>query len=140
MRSFMSARVRPHAWLKAKRGSARYFAIPLVLAIGSLLSVSAQQFVAKSEHFELEASLGKAARERAELLQSGVLRSVEVLESVAALFVTHEQVSRDEFRAFVSDALRRHPELQALGWSPVVKQAERVVVEASGRREGIDGF
>src|SRR5689334_21634030 len=79
----------------------RYLPVPLILVAGAVLSVSAHSYVMRSERFELDAALAKAARGRAELLQSSVLRSIEVLESLAALFHTHE-VSRSEFRTFVS--------------------------------------
>ncbi len=44
------------------------------------------------------------------------MRSMEVLHAIGSLSAVRGEVSRAEFRAFVSDALSRQPELQALAW------------------------
>jgi PAS domain S-box-containing protein len=65
---------------------------------------------------------------------------MEVLNSVAALFQTHPEISRDDFRNFVSTALAEHQELQALGWSPRVMRDQRAGLEKTARLEGYPEF
>jgi PAS domain S-box-containing protein len=65
---------------------------------------------------------------------------MEVLNSVGSLFETRPTVSREEFKTFVNSALKREPELSALGWTPHVPGPERAAYEAAAQRDGIAGF
>jgi PAS domain S-box-containing protein len=80
------------------------------------------------------------AGERVELVRNQVLRSMEVLHGVSALFSTQDHVSRAEFRRFVEDALHRQPELHALAWTPRVAADQRLACEAGARRDGLGNF
>ncbi len=75
-----------------------------------------------------------------ELVQSKVLRSIEVLHGVAALFETRPDVSRREFADFVHAALDRQPELHALAWTPRVPRERRAEYEAKARADGWTDF
>ncbi|MGA2247278.1 MAG: CHASE domain-containing protein [Verrucomicrobiota bacterium] len=80
------------------------------------------------------------AHEQAEKLQVSVLRSLEVLYSIASLQAAENGVTRDQFRAFVRQPLARQPELQALSWNPVVPLSRRQEFEACAVADGLDGF
>ena len=82
----------------------------------------------------------KLALDRAEVIRSQLLRSMEVLHAVAAFFETRHEVTREEFRVFVSPTLVRQPELQALAWDPRVPGSERARWEARAASEGLHGF
>lgn len=88
----------------------------------------------------LQSELDFRARQRVELVQSKVLRSMEVLHGLAALFETRGQVSRGEFASFVQGALQRQPELHALAWTPRVPGARRAQYEAQARAQGWTDF
>jgi len=85
-------------------------------------------------------ALHKVARERAEVLRTRLLRSMEVLHSIAALFATRPEVTREEFRQFVAGALERQPELQALAWDARVSNGDRAAFENRARADGFSGF
>ncbi|MDB6074417.1 MAG: hypothetical protein JWO89_2057, partial [Verrucomicrobiaceae bacterium] len=87
-----------------------------------------------------EEQVRKLALDRAEVIRGQLLRSMEVLHAVAALYETHTDVSREEFGVFVSAALARQPELQALAWDPRVKGADRHTWEQRAIAEGLQGF
>jgi serine/threonine protein kinase/CHASE1-domain containing sensor protein len=117
----------------------RLFALALV-CVGLLLTCIV--FVAmrgRARHlrrieFERQASqLAGAFRNRLEL-------PLEVLHSIAALFDASDNVTRREFRAFVRDALDRHPGIRALEWLPIVPGAERAAVVNQARAEGVRDF
>jgi PAS domain S-box-containing protein len=80
------------------------------------------------------------AAERVEVIRNQVLRSMEVLHGISALFSTQSHVSRSEFREFVDDALHRQPELRALAWTPVVMGDHRAGFEAAARQDGLTDF
>lgn len=68
------------------------------------------------------------------------MRSMEVLQAVAALFDARAGVTRDEFRTFVERPLARQPELQALAWDVRVPGPDRGAWEARARAEGFPDF
>jgi signal transduction histidine kinase/DNA-binding NarL/FixJ family response regulator len=92
------------------------------------------------EQRDLEKRAGNLTQEQVEKLQGEMLRSMEVLHSVAALCSARGQIQREEFHRFVESALVRQPELQALSWNPVVSDAERDAVEAAAVAGGVGSF
>ncbi len=89
---------------------------------------------------EAEAGAKQEALERMEQLRGEMLRTMEILHAVQALFEVKPEVSRAEFRRFVRSALNRLPELQALEWIPNVSAAERATFEAAAQADGLSGF
>jgi signal transduction histidine kinase/CheY-like chemotaxis protein len=92
------------------------------------------------ERRELEKRAADLAHEQAEKLQVAVLRSMEVLHSIAALHTLHGGMTPGQFQQFVQPTLTRQPELQALSWNPIVPAAERSNVETAARTEGLTQF
>ncbi len=92
------------------------------------------------EQKELKKHASDLAHEQAEKLQVSIMRSMEVLYSIAALHAGHGDISRRQFHEFVQQALARQPELQALSWNPVVPAARRAEFEAAAVADGLTGF
>lgn len=65
---------------------------------------------------------------------------LEVLHSIESLFNASTEVTRAEFRTFVSSALQRHPGIRALEWIPVVNGADRNAYVARARADGLESF
>lgn len=82
----------------------------------------------------------QTARERVELLRSQLLRSAEILNSITAYFSASTEITRPEFSLFVTPALQRQPELQALEWIPRVPAAQRDRYEQLAVSDGLDGY
>jgi signal transduction histidine kinase/DNA-binding NarL/FixJ family response regulator len=95
---------------------------------------------ARRRQSEAEAGAKQEALERMEQLRDEMLRAMEILHSVQALFEVKPEVTRAEFRRFVQSALNRLPELQALEWIPRVPAAARERYEEAARRDGLQGF
>jgi PAS domain S-box-containing protein len=110
------------------------------MAGGISLAVGAYCTVRGLTHVNLQAQVANQAKERTELLQTTVLRSMEVLDATGSLFRTYGPVSREDFHKFVAGPLSAHPELQALGWTPRVPKDRREEFEATARNEGLAGF
>ncbi len=49
-------------------------------------------------------------------------------------------VSREEFTSLVKSILPRYPGIQAFGWDPLVKDAERSIYESAARKDGYKDF
>ena len=112
----------------------------LALAIGLGLTVAVAGALREDEQRGLRAEVRQLAMDRVEVLRGQVLRSMEVLHSIASLFAARGQVTREEFRSFVADALARQPELQALAWDPRVPGGERAAWEERAHADGFPQF
>jgi signal transduction histidine kinase/CheY-like chemotaxis protein len=112
----------------------------VVLIVGSALSLLVAGLLRQAERRELRESVRQVAKDRLEVLRGQVLRSLEVLNAIASFHATRGELSRAEFGAFVADALRRQPELQALAWDPHIPGAERAAWERRAQEEGFPGF
>ena len=101
--------------------------LPLVGGLGvSVVLFNQARWTARRD---LQEMISDQAEKRVELLRTQMLRSMEVLHSMAALQASEPQVTADEFRRFISGALARQPELQALGWAPRVTFEQRLAME-----------
>jgi signal transduction histidine kinase/CheY-like chemotaxis protein len=112
----------------------------LALAIGVLLSLLVAGLLRDWEHREAQEQVRQAAQDRTEVLRGQIVRSMEVLHAIAALYDAHGEVTREEFRKFVAGALARQPELQALAWDPRVPGPERAAWELRAHADGYPEF
>jgi PAS domain S-box-containing protein len=118
----------------------RVAVLALVVAAGAGLTAWSYLTLRREAEATARLEARQAAHERVELLRSQVLRSLEILHSIVALFETSEEVKRDEFRRFVRPALARQPELQALEWIPRVPEELRTRFERAAESDGLEGF
>jgi PAS domain S-box-containing protein len=108
----------------------------VILPLVGGLSVSAVLFnqARWAARRDLQEMISDQAEKRVELLRTQILRSMEVLHSMASLQASEPQVTAEEFRRFIAGALARQPELQALGWAPRVTFEQRLAMEQSIHR------
>jgi signal transduction histidine kinase/DNA-binding NarL/FixJ family response regulator len=112
----------------------------LVLLLGCTLSALISLILHRMETRDLQDSIEQVAKDRAEVLRGQVMRSMEVLHGIGSLYAARGEVTREEFGAFVADALGRQPELQALAWDPRVPGAERIAWEKRAQSAGFPEF
>ena len=112
----------------------------ITLIVGFGLTMAVAGVLRQNERREFQETVRQIANARVEVLRGQMMRSMEVLRAITALYTARPEVSRAEFRAFVSDALREQPELQALSWNPRVPGNEREAWEARARAEGFPDF
>jgi len=123
-----------------KRRPFRNLHIAISLILGGALSIGIAINLHLHEQRELTAELQIEARSRIEVLRSHLMRSMEVLHSIASFYAVRGTFSRAEFHRFVTGALTRQPELQALTWDPLVPLSARPAAEAQARADGYDRF
>jgi signal transduction histidine kinase len=114
--------------------------IAVMSGLGLLLSFALFFVMRGWEQRAVDRAAADLVGEQVEKLQVTILRSMEVLHSIAALHRARGSFDRAEFREFVKQSLRRQPELQALSWNPVVPAACRAIIEARAAAEGITDF
>ena len=110
------------------------------LVLGAVASLALAALLWQGREKAWEEDVKRLAHERTEVIRGQILRSMEVLHGIEGLFEARGDVTREEFRIFVSPALERQPELQALAWDPRVPGAERTAWEARARAEGFADF
>jgi signal transduction histidine kinase len=83
-------------------------------------------------------------KSRTEALRSAIQKSLSVdlawTESVANYFGSSSAVTSTAFSRFTDPFLARHHGIRALGWYPLVNDAERAEFEAAARRNGKPSF
>jgi signal transduction histidine kinase/CheY-like chemotaxis protein len=116
--------------------------LPVAIAtvFGCAMSVTAERLLARRNRRRLLEELADVAESRAKALREQILKSMEVLHSIASFHATRAEMSREEFRSFVRAALTRQPELQALSWDPRVLRKDRQAWEARARADGFPNF
>jgi signal transduction histidine kinase/CheY-like chemotaxis protein len=108
--------------------------------VGIVLSCVVAFIVRGWEERALSKALQESAEDRVEVLRGQLIRSMEVLHAITSLYAVQKDVTRKEFRAFVSGPLARQPELQALAWDARVSAKDRPALEAQARAEGFKNF
>ncbi len=111
-----------------------------MLGLGVVLSLLAFSAARGWQRREAQNQAANLARHHTEKLQLSILRSLEVLHSIASLHEVEGGLRRETFQDFVQSALRRQPELQALSWNPLVAGAARAAFEREAVASGLEGF
>ncbi len=105
----------------------------LVLCAGTILSISCYRFVRQNELSRLEADFNRRASGRQALIQEGLRGYEECIYNLRSLFANSDDVNPEEFLSAARDIRTRRPDIQAIEWVPVVRDAERSAVERFGR-------
>jgi PAS domain S-box-containing protein len=120
-----------------RRGRAAV-ALPL---LGSFAVVTALFVQASSwEADRVRADFERRAVYLAHALESTLSEHQQAVSFVASLFYASDEVTRGEFREFAGRALNRYDGIQALGWIPLVGDAERASYEQRARDDGLSAF
>lgn len=112
----------------------------VVVAVGLAISLGAFWVARGRARAEWRATFEREAGEVSAALISGLDVPLEALQSLPALFASSDEVTRAEFRAFVTPTLARHPAIYAFEWLPEVPGAERAKWEERARAEGVKDF
>ena len=110
------------------------------LMAGLVLTFVTTAFVREWQVRERSALIAQTSAGHVEALKGQLIRSMEVLYAIESLLTTRKEVSRGEFRDFVSPTLARRPELQGLAWDPRVPGDARTEWETRAHAEGFDAF
>jgi CHASE1-domain containing sensor protein len=116
----------------------------LVGLVGVYLSLKGSQQVAQGYEHYLRQEFADEAGDHYYALVSRLETYSTFLSSLRALFVSSQDVERDEFGKFARLVLERHyganSGIQALEWVPRVRQAERAEHERAARAGGLPRY
>jgi PAS domain S-box-containing protein len=105
-----------------------------VLLVGVALSVTGFVFTREAYRRQIEAQFMAAARDRAESVVQGLQQGFEDVTILRSFFEASDDISRKDFKDFVSPILTRHPYIQAFQWLPEVTPRNRQALEEEARR------
>ncbi|WP_187287370.1 EAL domain-containing protein [Methylophaga frappieri] len=97
--------------------------LPVVMLFVTVILIS--ESVARFEIADTENRFRIRTQEVGTLFQIALNSQELVQDSVAQLFVSSDQVTRSEFRAFVRWATSKNPDIQVIEWLPKVTQSQR---------------
>ena len=117
-----------------------YLVFGVVSCAGLLLCAAVFGVTRSMEEQEARAQFANRATLKAHAIRQAVGEYRLALESVRALFLASEEVSREEFTAGVSHLVDYCGAIQALEWVPRVRQADRAEYERRAAQEGLPGF
>ncbi|MEX1200967.1 MAG: EAL domain-containing protein [Methylophaga sp.] len=106
--------------------------LPTAIAFISVVLVS--QSVASFEQRELEDRFRIRTQEAGTLFQIALTSQELVQDSVAQLFVSSGEVTRDEFHNFVKWATNKSKNIQVIEWLPKITREQRAAYEAEQRQ------
>lgn len=112
----------------------------LVFVCGVVLATLAWRGAAHLQEEAIRGRVALEAKQRALALEDKLLLVQDGLFSAQALFASSELVEREAFSSFVMSHLSRHPEVQAVGYDPIVRLAEREAFVARARAAGLPEF
>ncbi|MFT5789348.1 MAG: diguanylate cyclase (GGDEF)-like protein [Shewanella sp.] len=69
--------------------------------------------------------------DKARVLEQEIMLNIEVLYALKGVFISSDNVSREEFKQVATSFLMRHRNIQALEWIPRVDAQDRVAIETS---------
>ena len=127
--------------LRADRIRRSGTAIPIIisLCVGCALSISASVLLSRVDQHEQHDGFVHAADVSFGQIERRIEGTISLLKSIGGLYAASQEVSREEFRAFV-DSLGEHSAVQALEWIPRVPQAQRTAFERAARQDGLADF
>jgi len=113
------------------------FSIVLTFIIGVFLTIYIFFKAQEWEHSRLQQTFELSAQNRLSAFSTDIARHQEVVNSVANLFTSSEDVTRREFQNFVESTLNRNLNILGLSWNPVIKHNE---LENYAKKAIKDGF
>jgi len=123
-----------------KKTASEYRFILFIITIGLCLSFFTNQYLQDKQNTKDKKQFTRLANDKFLTLDRAIADEVEVLSSVAAFFQTKIDISRNEFKQLTLNALRAHPEIQALEWIPRVSQASKIQSEKLAQQSGMEKF
>ena len=107
------------------------FALLLGLVFSSILGWSFYDLETRT----IASRFAQDVDEQASSIEREVALTFEAVYALKGLYDSSENVTADEFKQFSSQLLVRHPNIQALEWSPKVKHSQRIDYELSRQQD-----
>ena len=125
---------------RATKQGRHYAVIAAVLIVGSVISLGLFLETRSRERQAASIEFTKGSAVRIANLQATLRQDLLVTEAVQAFFLSSQNVSREDFNAFVFPFVNHHSSICALEWVPCVRASELSDYEKRAAREGIQKY
>jgi len=106
------------------------------LSLTTVIFFKAQEW----EQTRIQQTFKFSAQSRLSAFSTDMARHQEVVNSVANLFASSENVTRKEFQSFVESTLNRDLNILGLSWNPLIKHDELEKYRKKAIKDGLLGF
>jgi PAS domain S-box-containing protein len=110
------------------------------LIIGIFISLIMFHVVRNWELSEIQNDFKYHANTHMDAYQRNYIRHQESVSSVASFFSASESITRDEFHHYVKLIIKRHSDIQALSWNPLIKGSEVNQYTQKAHEDGLSHF
>ena len=118
----------------------RYVPVIGLLIFGVAASFAIFWFVYNWEQSKQISEFESRANAYTNAVENTLIEYIGALLFLGDYFNNSPPVTRQEFTSLVKSILPRYPGIQALGWDPLVKDAERSNYESAARNDGYNDF
>mgnify|MGYP000331622689 CR=1 FL=1 len=118
----------------------QYMGLAIIFTVGLLISLQLFFSAKQYEDERINSRFLEAAKDRITLLQQEINASLYEVETLGAFYTASDQISREQFRAFVQPFLAHNPAIQALEWIPRVTQNQRQQHEFNAHQDGLTQY
>ncbi|AUL99797.1 diguanylate cyclase [Rhodocyclaceae bacterium] len=113
-------------------------AVPMLIGIG--LTGAALYQASRWEATRVHTQFGRDAEQVVHLVRKRLDAQIDMVLAVGSFIAVSEEVTRRDFREFVTPWLQRYPGTQNFGWSPLIHREQRAGFEAAVRAAHGDDF
>ncbi|UCD35697.1 MAG: CHASE domain-containing protein [Nitrospiraceae bacterium] len=118
----------------------RYIPVILLCCAGIVLSLLSWYFTSRAGQRQALAQFALDAQSRVNAIRRELDISIEVVTGLHRLFLSSQEVTREEFKNFARSVLAIHPDIQALEWLPRVSRTQREIYERTAHADGFPHF
>ena len=118
----------------------RYIPVIFLLVFSLAASCFIFWLVYNWEKVKMRSEFETSANAYANAVENTLIEDLKALEFLGDFFNNSPSVTRQKFTSIVKNILPRYPGIQAFGWDPLVKAADRKKFEAAARKDGYNDF
>ena len=118
----------------------RYFPFILLVSACVILTTMAFLWVREWEEERLLTAFHRTASDQVLALQHKIESTLDHLNSLGAFYAASREVTRENFRVFVTPVINKNKTIQALEWIPKVPAEKRAVYQLRVREKGHPNF
>ena len=112
----------------------------LTFIIGILLSVITYIIVHDLEEAKTKSLFEFGAKSHQSALDIAILNHQKVINSTSALFSSSKNVTRKEFKNYVKEIIKDHPQIKGISWNPLMNNTQLKRYTQNAKIDGISTF
>jgi len=117
-----------------------WLAVAIVVLVGPAMGLIVGRLLDHMQREKASLLFAQRVSDRAVALEREMQLITEELYRLRSFFQARNRVSRQEFHILATEAVARHPSIQALEWVPRISATQRRAHERQAHEEGLQGY